>query len=89
MSGGGTSVARLTSAPWRRYRAVFPEAPVAMLGELILTGLRELGMVFAQAPTDIARPSSVTTELLHVVPARFLPRRNLGLHRRQAFLARC
>jgi hypothetical protein len=60
-----------------------------VLGKLVLAGLRQLVLVFAQTPDDAASGGGDTAaELLHVALTRLPPRRNLGLHLGQMLLTR-
>lgn len=59
-----------------------------MLREQILTGLGQLTLMFMQALADAPwTRARITTERLHVVAARLLPRGHLGLHVVQVLLA--
>jgi hypothetical protein len=61
-----------------------------MLCEQILTGLRQLTLMFAQALADApGTGASITAERLRVAPTSLLPRGDLGLHRIQLLLAGC
>jgi hypothetical protein len=59
-----------------------------MLRQQILTWLRQLTLMFAQAFADAPRAGGrITAERLHVTAARLLPRGELGLHLIQLLLA--
>jgi hypothetical protein len=59
-----------------------------MLRQQILTLLRQLTLMFAQAFADAPRAGGrITAERLHVTAARLLPRGELGLHPIQLLLA--
>jgi len=58
-----------------------------MLGEEVLTGLRQLVVVLVQAFGDAATAGHVTTERLHVIAAGLMPRGDLRLHLAQMCLA--
>jgi hypothetical protein len=62
--------------------------PAPMLGELILTRLRQLVLALAQAPDDaVVAGGHMTAEGLHVGLARLLPGGPLGGHLDQVLLA--
>jgi hypothetical protein len=59
-----------------------------VLGQQILTRLRQLSLMFAQALADApGAGGNITAERLHVAPTRLLPGGDLGLHLIQVLLA--